>query len=58
MLVFQYATRTLWVDDLGPAEPSAIDLCGRHADRLRPPVGWTGEDRRRPAPSAPARVAS
>jgi hypothetical protein len=45
-LVFQYATGTLWLEDLGEAEPHKIDLCTMHADRLRPPRGWTGEDRR------------
>lgn len=54
-LSFRYATRTVWLDDLGPAEPSTIDLCGRHADRLSAPRGWTGHDRRaasRPVPGA------
>lgn len=45
-LSFQYATSTVWLDDLGAKEPSSIDLCARHADRLAPPKGWTGEDRR------------
>jgi hypothetical protein len=46
MLSFQYASSTVWLDDLGPKEPSTIDLCGRHADRLAAPKGWTGHDRR------------
>ncbi len=46
-LVFQYATRTLWLEDLGEREPHTIDMCTMHADRLNPPRGWTGEDRRR-----------
>lgn len=45
-LSFQYATRSLWIDDLGDPEPHRIDLCARHADRLCPPRGWTGQDRR------------
>jgi hypothetical protein len=45
-LSFQYATSTVWLDDLVPKEPSTIDLCGRHADRLAAPKGWTGHDRR------------
>ena len=45
-LSFQYASSTVWLDDLGVKEPSSIDLCGRHADRLAPPKGWTGHDRR------------
>lgn len=46
MLAFQYATRTVWILDLAEAEPSVIDLCATHADRLTPPRGWTGHDRR------------
>ncbi len=46
-LTFQYATSMVWLDDIGPTrEPSAIDLCSRHADRLAAPKGWTGHDRR------------
>ena len=45
-LSFQYASSTVWLDDLGPKEPATIDLCGRHADRLAAPKGWTGHDRR------------
>ncbi len=45
-LSFQYASSTVWLDDLGPKEPSTIDLCGHHADRLAAPKGWTGHDRR------------
>ncbi|MGH9189504.1 MAG: DUF3499 family protein [Acidimicrobiales bacterium] len=59
MLAFQYSTRTIWVDDLRPSEPSAIDLCGRHADGLCPPLGWAGHDRRASSqPDVAARVAS
>jgi len=46
MLTFQYATRTVWLTDQGDPQPAAIDLCGRHADRLSPPRGWTGHDGR------------
>ena len=45
-LVFQYALRKVWLDDLGEAQPYKIDLCARHADRLCVPRGWTGDDRR------------
>lgn len=48
-LVFQYATRSVWVEELAEREPHAIDLCGMHADRTTPPMGWTAEDRRRSA---------
>ena len=57
-LSFQYATSTVWLDDLGAKEPHSIDLCGRHADRLAAPKGWTGHDRRaasrRATPPGPA----
>ena len=56
-LVFQYATRTLWLEDLTERNPHTIDICTRHADRLTPPRGWTGEDRRRSA-GPPALAAS
>jgi len=46
VLTFQYATRTVWLLDQGDPDPAAIDLCTRHADRLSPPRGWTGHDRR------------
>jgi hypothetical protein len=55
-LIFNYATRELWVEDLGERDPHTIDLCGMHADRLNPPIGWTGTDRRRP--SGPAALAA
>lgn len=45
-LTFQYATRTVALDDLREREPCTIDLCQRHADRLTAPKGWTGDDRR------------
>ncbi|MGI8984584.1 MAG: DUF3499 family protein [Acidimicrobiales bacterium] len=45
-LTFQYASRTVWVLDQGDTDPSAIDLCGPHADRTSPPLGWTAHDRR------------
>jgi hypothetical protein len=56
-LSFQYATRTVWLDDNGDGEPHTIDLCTMHADRVTPPKGWIGEDRRRTAGPA-ARAAS
>jgi len=55
-LVFQYARRTVWLEDLGEPDPHTIDLCSMHADRLNPPRGWTGDDRRRSA-AAQQRVA-
>jgi len=50
-LVYDYAERTVWLDELGPraAEPGVWPVCGAHADSLRVPQGWTLVDRR-PAP--------
>ena len=46
-LTFQYANRRVWLDDLyADPDPSMIDLCAFHADRVSVPVGWSGEDRR------------
>lgn len=46
VLTFQYSSRTVWLADPADDDPSAIDLCARHADRLSAPRGWTGHDRR------------
>lgn len=45
---FTYEDRQVWVGALdGPMEPGAgYTMCGEHADRLTPPVGWTLTDRR------------
>jgi len=46
-LTFQYASRRVWLDDLpDDPDPSMIELCTFHADRVSVPVGWSGEDRR------------
>jgi hypothetical protein len=46
-LTFQYANRRVWLDDLpDDPDPSMIELCTFHADRVSVPVGWSGEDRR------------
>ena len=60
VLTFQYATRTVWLlDQQGEPDPAAIDLCTPHADRLSPPRGWTGHDRRASAsPGMSTSVAS
>jgi len=62
VLTFQYATRTVWLldpGDQGDQDPAAIELCSRHADRLSPPRGWTGHDRRESAsPGMSTSVAS
>jgi len=38
-----------WVDD--PGGDGGWSLCAGHADRLRPPNGWTLVDRRTPRPA-------
>lgn len=58
VLTFQYATSTVWLLDQGDLDPAAIDLCAAHADRLRPPRGWTAHDRRASAPGMSTPVAS
>ncbi len=58
VLTFQYATRTVWLLDPGDVDPTAIDLCAPHADRLSPPRGWTGHDQRASASPRSASVAS
>lgn len=47
MLGFDYDDSLAWFDDLGASPDLATyDLCGEHAGRFNPPVGWTFEDRR------------
>jgi hypothetical protein len=46
-LSYDYAGQAVWVDSLSAeAHPMTHDLCGRHADRLSVPVGWTLNDHR------------
>lgn len=46
-LTYQYATATVWIDDLSDvADPHAYDLCERHGQRFVSPSGWRLEDRR------------
>ena len=49
-LTYDYATRTVWLRELGGPEEAAhhSDLCLPHADRLRVPMGWALDDRRTP----------
>ena len=45
-----YAARRVIVADLSPErDPSLLDLCREHVDRLTPPVGWAVRDERAPA---------
>jgi len=56
-LSYDYTARTAWVDDLSREPvPNLYDLCVRHADGLRVPVGWEWADRRTAAvpPEPPA----
>ncbi len=48
VMTFSYPARAVWVDDLSASISPGADypLCGAHADRLSPPVGWTLADRR------------
>ena len=57
-MAFHYGARELWLEDLGERAPHLIDLCTMHADRLHPPRGWYGEDRRRAGPAAPSALAA
>jgi hypothetical protein len=45
-LVFSYATREVWLDQLGESSPQTYDLCSGHAGRTQPPRGWQLRDRR------------
>jgi hypothetical protein len=48
-LTYDHAGAMAWVDD--PGGDGGWSLCARHADRLRPPNGWTLVDRRTPRPA-------
>ena len=52
-LTFQYANRKVWLDDIpDDPDPSMIELCTYHADRVSVPVGWSGDARRAVEPPA------
>lgn len=44
-MTFDYQERSVWLNELGDNTDGYV-LCGRHADRLTPPLGWTLTDRR------------
>ena len=47
VLLFDYAGRHVVLDELAAAsDPNLLELCGVHAERFRPPQGWSMEDRR------------
>ncbi len=43
---YDYASRTVWLDDLGERDPRRYDLCLAHGDGMRAPIGWAVEDQR------------
>jgi hypothetical protein len=46
-VVLRYQSREVHVLDLtGEPDPSQLDLCADHVDRLVPPLGWTVRDAR------------
>lgn len=56
-LVFSYREQVARVVELlDQGEPQAYDLCGVHADRTRPPVGWELADTRPPRTDTPRRL--
>ena len=46
-LAHNYSERRAWLFDLeANPDPHTYDLCAYHADRFRPPRGWSTEDHR------------
>lgn len=47
-MTFTYDERAVWLGDLenAPERGAGYVLCGDHADRLTPPLGWTLTDQR------------
>ena len=45
-LTYDYAARTVWLDDSGEGGGDRWALCAGHAARLRVPNGWAQVDRR------------
>lgn len=45
-MIYSYADRLIWLDDLADSDAVGYRMCGVHADRLSPPLGWTLMDRR------------
>lgn len=49
-VALRYGDREVLVDELSPdTDPTLVDLCREHADRLTPPIGWRIVDVRLPA---------
>lgn len=52
-VTLRYEDREVVVGELAPEpDPTLVDLCGEHADRLTPPLGWRITDTRSPVPAA------
>jgi hypothetical protein len=46
-VALRYVDREVLLGNLLPeTNPNLMELCTRHADRLRPPVGWQVRDER------------
>ena len=46
-LAYEYASWTVWLDDVTlEGHPSTYDLCPRHSNNMRVPMGWQLRDRR------------
>lgn len=46
-VALRYDEREVVVGELAAeASPNLVDLCGEHADRLTPPIGWRITDTR------------
>ena len=46
-LALRYGDREVLVGELAPdTDPTLVDLCLEHADRLTPPLGWRIVDQR------------
>jgi len=40
-VALRYGDREVVIGDLSPdPDPNLVDLCGEHAERLTPPIGW------------------
>jgi hypothetical protein len=46
-LALRYGDREVLVGELSPdRDPTLVDLCREHAERLTPPLGWSIVDQR------------
>ena len=50
-VALRYEAREVLISDLiREPDPNVLDLCGEHASRLTPPVGWRVRDERATVP--------